>query len=191
MKFYSGSTLRFIHLLGMKKALTTATLTLLITYSFAPVALAPVASAARGNSTPSALAIPAIGLGSPIVPMGLTKAGDLDVPSGTTNNVGWYAKGTVPGETGSAVLDAHVYAAFANLHKVTKGDTIYVVMKDGTTREFKVTKTKVFKLSDLSSEELFNQDDGRYLHLITCAGELTADHSTYTHRLVVYATLVK
>ncbi len=174
----------------MKKALTTALLSLIIAYSFAPVALAPEASAARTSQTPAALAIPSIGLGSPIVPMGLTQEGDLDVPDGTTNNVGWYAKGTVPGEMGSAVLDAHVYAAFSNLDEVRKGDIIYIAMKDGATREFKVTGSKVFKLSELSSEELFNQKGGRYLHLITCAGELTPDKSTYTHRLVVYAELV-
>ncbi len=121
--------------------------------------------------------------------MGLTKDGNLDVPSGKTNNVGWYAKGTLPGEMGSAVLDAHVYAAFSNLHKVVRGDTIYVAMQDGTTQEFKVVGTKVYELSELSGDELFNRKGGRYLHLITCAGTLTQDKSTYTHRLVVYAEL--
>lgn len=121
--------------------------------------------------------------------MGLTPEGNLDVPDGKTNNVGWYAKGTVPGDMGSAVLDAHVYAAFSNLHELKKGDTIYVAMKDGSTKEFKVTGSRVYKLSELSGDELFNQDDGRYLHLITCAGSLTPDKSTYTHRLVVYAML--
>lgn len=177
----------------MKKSLTTilTAITLISTYSFAPAAQAPLAQAATKSSYPTALAIPDIALGSPIVKMGLTKEGNLDVPSGTTNNVGWYASGTVPGEKGAAVLDAHVFAAFSRLHEVAQGDDIYVSMSDGTTRRFAVTRTKVYELSELTSKELFEEKGGKFLHLITCAGELTPDRSTYTHRLVVYATLAE
>lgn len=159
----------------------------------APRVSLPIAQAATVKEAvaPTRLNIPSIGLQSTIVPMGLDKVGNLDVPSGKSGNVGWYAAGTIPGEMGSAVLDAHVFAAFSRLHTVGKGDRIEVAMSDGTTRTFAVTKTKVFKLSDLSPQELYEQDGGRYLHLVTCAGTLTPDHSTYTHRLVVYATLVE
>lgn len=175
----------------MKIKLTPFLLALILTisYSFAPLALAPTAAAASAPSSPAALAIPAIALGAPVIPMGLTKDGDLDVPDGATNNVGWYRKGVVPGEEGAAVLDAHVYAAFKDLDQLKAGQDIYVAMQDGTTKHFKVTKTKVYKLSELSPQELFNKKGGRYLHLITCAGTLTPDRSTYTHRLVVYAEL--
>lgn len=162
-----------------------------IAYSFAPVVLAPEARAASHTTYPIALTIPHIGLGSRVLTMGLTAQGDLDVPAGTTQNVGWYANGTVPGDIGSAVMDAHVFAAFSQLHTVVAGDDIYVSMDDGTTRHFIVQKTKLFNLSELSPNELYNQKDGRYLHLITCAGQLTADRTTYTQRLVVYATLVR
>lgn len=176
----------------MKIKLTPFLLALILTisYSFAPLALAPTAAAASPLSEPAALAIPAIGLGSPVIPMGLTKEGDLDVPDGATNNVGWYQKGVVPGQQGAAVLDAHVYAAFKNLDQLEAGQDIYVAMQDGTSLHFKVTGARVYKLSELSPQELFNKKGGRYLHLITCAGALTPDRSTYTHRLVVYAELV-
>jgi len=173
----------------MKTPLTTLLLAVIAAYSFAPVALAPEAQAAPKDTYPIAVSIPDVALGSPVVPMGVTAEGDLDVPAGTTNDVGWYAKGVVPGQVGSAVMDAHVFAAFSRLHEVETGDDIYVVMDDGTTRHFIVHKTKVHKLEDLSPNELYNKKDARYLHLITCAGELTEDKSTYTHRLVVYATL--
>jgi LPXTG-site transpeptidase (sortase) family protein len=151
----------------------------------------PIAEAASTKvaALPVRLAIPSIKLTSAIMPMGVLSNGELDVPSGKTNNVGWYAKGTVPGEAGSAVLDAHVFAAFSKLDDVKVGDHIQVGMSDGTTRTFAVTKTKVYKLASLSSQELFG-DGGKYIHLITCAGSLTPNHSTYTHRLVVYAELV-
>jgi hypothetical protein len=37
-------------------------------------------------------------------------------------------------------------------------------------------------------DQIFNRNDAARLNLITCHGQLTADRSTYTHRLVVYAT---
>jgi sortase (surface protein transpeptidase) len=123
--------------------------------------------------------------------MGVNSKGDLEVPAGSTADIGWYAKGTVPGDKGSAVMDAHVFAGFSHLDKVAAGDGIDVAMADGTTRRFIVTATKTFALADLTPQELYSQDDGRYLHLITCAGTLTPDHSTYTQRLVVYAALAK
>jgi len=147
------------------------------------------APAKKAKQAPVRLSIPAIELNNPVVPMGIDKNGDLDVPAGDTKDIGWYAKGVVPGTIGSAVMDAHVFAAFSRLHEVKEGDDIYVVMADGSRLRFVVERAKVYKLEDLSPDELYNRKDGRYLHLITCAGELTDDNSTYTHRLVVYAKL--
>ena len=57
----------------------------------------------------------AIGLDASIVGVGLNEKGEMAVPSGESNNVGWYESGTVPGNYGSAVFDAHVFAAFSQL----------------------------------------------------------------------------
>src|SRR5689334_6528127 len=75
----------------------------------------------HADKVPVRVIIPSIGLNAPIEQMGLTSSGALDVPSGKTNNVGWYAAGTLPGEVGSAVLDAHVFAALKNLKYVEPG----------------------------------------------------------------------
>jgi LPXTG-site transpeptidase (sortase) family protein len=143
----------------------------------------------KAKVSPVRLSIPSIELNNSVIPMGINTKGELDVPSGSTHNIGWYAKGVVPGEIGSAVMDAHVFAAFSKLHEVKAGDDIYVVMNDGSRAHFIVSSTKVYELKDLSSNELFKRQGGRYLHLITCAGQETEDGSTYTHRLVVYAEL--
>jgi LPXTG-site transpeptidase (sortase) family protein len=158
----------------------------------APHPAAPAAShdRTRAEMSPVSLSIPSIGLNDPIQKMGVLKNGELAVPSGSTNNVGWYAAGTLPGQIGSAVLDAHVFAAFKNLHSLSAGDDIYVTDADGTVLHFKVETTEVFKLGNLSANYLFSRTDAKRLTLITCAGQLTPDHSTYTHRLVVSAVLV-
>ncbi len=137
------------------------------------------------------LSIPSIALNSPIIPVGLSAEGEMAVPSGSTNQVGWYKYGTTPGEEGSAVLDAHVFAAFAHLDRLRVGSDIYITQGDSTVH-FVVTATKNYKLSDMDlsvAQSIFNQTGGRYLNLITCAGQLTEDHSTYDHRLVIRATL--
>lgn len=115
----------------------------------------------------------------------------MDVPDGSTNDVGWYQFGTKPGDTGSAVIGAHVFAAFKNLNKTKVGSDIYVSDAGGKRLHFRVTKTQVYALKDLTPDMLFTQSDGKHLNLITCAGQPTADGSTYTHRLVVYTALVE
>ncbi len=140
---------------------------------------------------PVRVSIPSIGLNDPIERMGVLSNGELNVPNGSTDNVGWYAAGTRPGQMGSAVLDAHVFAAFSNLKYVKPGDSIYITDVDGTVLHFVVQISEVFKLANLTSNYLFNRDDARRLTLITCAGHLTPDHSTYDHRLVVSAVLAQ
>jgi sortase (surface protein transpeptidase) len=109
----------------------------------------PTVEAAEPSSFPSAdvalperINIPSIKLNSPIEEMGINSRGELDVPSGKTNIVGWYKDGTIPGEVGSAVLDAHVYAALKNLHSAKVGGDIYITMSNGTTLHYKITEKK-------------------------------------------------
>jgi sortase A len=153
-----------------------------------PPAPAPVVSLLH-SPEPVRLVIPKIALKSRVVDVGTNAKGEMDVPKGDTD-VGWYSRGTAPGQTGSAVFAAHVYAAFSGLHKLAPGDDIYIVTKSGDTEHFVVTDADIRPLADVSADELFNKSGGHYLHLITCAGAVTSDRSTYTHRLVVYATLV-
>jgi LPXTG-site transpeptidase (sortase) family protein len=134
------------------------------------------------------LVIPSINLNDPIIPVGTDATGAMAVPNGETSEVGWYDDGPQPGQAGSAVLDAHVFAAFKNLNEVKVGDSIYI-NENGESLHFVVTKVETFALSQITSQDLFVQTNDRDLNLITCAGNLTPDHSTYDHRLVVYSTL--
>lgn len=136
------------------------------------------------------LRIPSIDLNSVVIPVGVNAKGEMDVPSGKTNHVGWYAGGVFPGEQGTAVMDAHVFAAFANLSSVKVGADVYVDIRDGRRLHFVVRRAETHLLSELTPQMLFQQTDGRHLNLITCAGNLTPDRSTYDHRLIVYTELV-
>jgi|GEM_PF-1121795 LPXTG-site transpeptidase (sortase) family protein len=134
------------------------------------------------------LVIPSINLSDPVIPVGTDATGAMAVPNGKTSDAGWYDGGPQPGEVGSAVLDAHVFAAFKNLNEVKVGDSIFVE-ENGESLRFVVTKVETFALSQITSQDLFTPTSDRDLNLITCAGKLTPDRSTYDHRLVVYSAL--
>jgi len=149
-----------------------------------------VSEITHGNDYPIELIVPSIKLDVPVVDVGVNAKGEMDVPDGSTKNVGWYEDGTIPGDTGSAVLDAHVFAAFKNLRYAKVGDDIYVKTKSGDTLHFKIEQSMVYKTAQVPLQLLFNRADEPRLNLITCAGKLTKDRSTYDHRLVDYAVLV-
>src|SRR3989344_3208023 len=69
--------------------------------------------------TPARLRIASAEIDAPVIRVGLDATGAMAVPDGSSNNVGWYKDGPKPGETGTAVLDAHVFAAFRTLNRVS------------------------------------------------------------------------
>jgi sortase (surface protein transpeptidase) len=152
--------------------------------------VAPRRYADTSSRIPVHVSIPSVGIESRVIKVGVDAKGQMAVPDGSTNDVGWYKGGTVPGDVGSAVLDAHVYAAFEDLRDVHVGDDIYLVTEGGATQHFRVEQSTVYKLSDLTPAMLFERRDARRLNLITCAGAYVDSMGTYTHRLVVYAVYI-
>jgi sortase A len=146
------------------------------------------AEATPQSALPTRVTITSINLDSPIQQMGLDKLGRMDVPN-NHKNIGWYKNGTVPGEKGSAVLAAHVYAAFRNLNKVQIGDEVLITDNNGNKLKFIIKKKSLFDLSKMSPDQLFNDSSGKLLKLITCAGKKTGDERGYDKRLVLTAEL--
>jgi sortase (surface protein transpeptidase) len=151
--------------------------------------IATIAHADSGPAMPTRVSISSINLDYPIQNMGLDKLGRMDVPSGKTKNIGWYKAGTMPGEKGSAVLAAHVYAAFKRLSEVKIGDEVLITDTNGKQLKFIVKEKSLFELSGMSADDLFNDSRGRLLKLITCAGKKTRDERGYDQRLVLTAEL--
>ena len=140
-------------------------------------------------SSPLYLHIPSINLTSSVEGVGIDKKGRMDVPSGRTNKVGWYKYGVVPGNIGTAVLDAHNTAAFKKLNQVSVGEEIYVMSSSGEWLKFKVTAAKTYSVKNLKPVTLFAPTNSRQINLITCAGTLLGNGEA-THRLIVSAELV-
>ncbi len=163
----------------------TATASTLPTLQKIALPLAKNIAANLGN--PVRVIIPSLNLNSPVQAVGKDQNGNMAVPNGKTKNVGWYKYGTVPGNIGTSVFDAHVFAAFNSLKDLKPGDDIFVITDQNQKLDFKVSAANTYALASLSASTLFGQNGNiRELNLITCAGKLTADKSTYDHRLIVF-----
>lgn len=150
-------------------------------------------STSRSSTNPGKpvrLLIPSIGLDAPVEHLGKNAKGEMDVPSGETDNVGWYRNGTVPGTYGSAVIAAHVFAAFSELQDLAPGSDVYIITDKNERLHFVVEDAKEYALEQVSAQHLFNRRDAKRLNLITCAGRFIPSIDTYNRRLIVYTKLV-
>jgi LPXTG-site transpeptidase (sortase) family protein len=143
------------------------------------------------SSYPKELIIPSINVNSKVVYVGVTKLGNMATPNNFTD-VGWYEYGKLPGEEGTAVIAGHVNdgvafpAVFGNLNKVNIGDDVFVDTVSGGQIHFVVTNIATYDFN-APTQEIFNQNNGKYLKLITCSGVWVNKYKTHNKRLVVTA----
>ncbi|MEV6310731.1 class F sortase [Streptomyces sp. NPDC051840] len=145
-------------------------------------------------STPLRLRIPAVKVDAPMMELDLDSDGALEPPP--DNNpvlAGWYAGGTVPGATGTAVVAGHVDTrlgpgVFRQLDAVRKGATIEVVRADQRTAVFTVYAVEVYDKKNFPDEKVYGRSDRAELRVITCGGAFTKK-SGYEDNVVVFAAL--
>lgn len=144
------------------------------------------------NRVPVTLRIPAIGVEAPVKPAGVEADGEMEVP-GNVSEVGWYKYGSAPGESGSAVLAAHVDLAgsgpgvFFDLRLVEPGDIILVDLDDDTTLTYRAEARTVYDKDDLPTEAIFSRQGPQILTLVTCGGGFNRSLRSYDSNVVVYA----
>jgi len=150
------------------------------------------------EDTPVRLLIPAIQVDALIEPVGVLASGELNTPRQSPwTNVGWYNASPDPGADGSAVIDGHLDrpgglpAVFWNLRNLHAGDQLKVIHHSGKISVFTVTSTASYSVHEVPLEAIFGNGGGRYLNLITCAGDWIPSQHQTTSRMVVYAMLVK
>ncbi len=142
--------------------------------------------------TPSRLLIPRIGVDAPIEARGLDGNRNLATPA-DVRDVAWFDQGPAPGQPGNALLNGHVTwtsggAVFARLAELRAGDQVIVGRADGTRASFRVNGIRTLAASAREGS-LFAASDVSTLTLITCSGLWDAQLASYTHRLLVSATL--
>jgi sortase (surface protein transpeptidase) len=145
-------------------------------------------------SPPVRLEIPAIGVSSPLVRLGLNPDGTMQVP-GDFQVAGLFTGGPQPGQLGPAVIAGHVDsrtgpAVFYRLRDLRPGDQIRVVRADRLVVRFQVEPLASYPKRSLPDEAMYGATTAPALRLITCAG--TFDRAWRSHRdnLVVSAVRV-
>jgi Sortase domain len=159
-----------------------------------------VASAGQGpwlqRSVPVSVDIPAIGVTSQLLDLGLNADGTIQVPSLVTNadEAAWYKYSATPGEIGASVIEGHVDsyqgpAVFFRLGALQPGDTIDVTLADGITAIFRVTGVREYLKTHFPTKTIYGATNYAALRLITCGGVFDYATGHYLSSTVVFASL--
>jgi len=146
------------------------------------------------HSPPERIRIPAIRVNAPLMGLGLTPQGSLDVPPSEEKNLaGWYEAGTTPGERGTAIVAGHVDntdgpAVFYDLGALKKASTIEVARRDGSTAIFTVDAVEVYTAHDFPDDKVYGAAPRPELRVITCGGGYSKT-TGYQGNVVVFAHL--
>ena len=155
---------------------------------------------ARGPSLPRSVPvfvhIPAIGVDSSLLRLGLNSDGTIQVPSIRTSSgqAAWYKYSATPGQIGSSVIEGHVDskrgpAVFFRLGALHPGDVIDVTLADGITAVFRVTGVREYAKSRFPAKAIYGATDFAALRLITCGGAFDYTTGHYLSSTVVFASL--
>jgi len=151
-----------------------------------------VAAAALPASKPVRLDVPAINVHiGPISELGLDAQGALEVPK-DAKTTGWYTGSPTPGETGPAVLAAHVDynhvpGTFNRLKDLRPGDKATVQRADGSLVEFTVYAVDRYPKAAFPTDKVYGDTAGPELRLITCGGDFDSSTRNYEDNIVAYA----
>ena len=150
-------------------------------------------AASGSGSPPVRLAIPAIGVATPLVRLGLEPDGGMQVPA-DFGRAGWFTEGPAPGQVGPSVIAGHVDsktgpAVFYRLRELRPGQAILVERADGSRLRFVVEQARSYPKEGFPTAAVFGPVPEAALRLITCAGDFDRARGSYRDNLVVFARL--
>jgi sortase (surface protein transpeptidase) len=167
-------------------------------HALAPIPMGKVAAAPPAEvhvvARPVTLIIPAIGVRSRLVHLGLTRSGELQVPPVATV-AGWYTGSPRPGEPGGAVIAGHIDSlrgpgVFFRLRLLHRGQRVFVRRANGSLAVFRVTSVRSYPKARFPSRAVYGPAPDAQLRLITCGGSFDPATGHYQSNTIVYAALV-
>lgn len=158
------------------------------------VSLAAAAGKPMARSVPVRLVIPAIGVDSKLMELGLQADGTMEVPPAGFP-AGWYTGAPTPGELGPAIIAGHVDwtgpGVFYDLHKLVAGNEVRVKRADGSTAVFRVTRVEEYRKAAFPTADVYGDIPYAGLRLITCGGSFNKGTGHYEDNIVAFAELVR
>ena len=169
-----------------------------------PSVLPPTATAAAPTEDANApnvytapatrIRIASIGVDAPLTSKGIRPDGVMDSPDGP-DDVALYDFTAKPGLGSNAVLSGHVDyinhgpAVFWDLEDLVQGETMEIVLEDGTLLRYAVTAIQSYPVAEVPMVDVIAPSTVDTLTLITCDG--ASSGGSYSHRLIVRATIVE
>jgi hypothetical protein len=148
------------------------------------------------RSLPVSVDIPAIGVNSKLLHLGVNSDGTIQVPSLDTraDEAAWYKYSATPGQIGASVIEGHLDgyrgpAVFFRLGALRPGDRVDVTLADGITAVFRVTGVRQYLKSSFPAKTIYGATGYAALHLITCGGAFDYATGHYLSSTVVFASL--
>ncbi len=149
------------------------------------------------RSLPVSVDIPAIGVSSDLLQLGLNRDGTIQVPSLSTaaaDEAAWYKYSATPGQRGASVIEGHVDttqgpAVFFRLGALRPGEHIEVRLANGITAVFRVTGVRQYPKANFPAKIIYGASGYAALHLITCGGAFDYASGHYLSTTVVFASL--
>jgi sortase (surface protein transpeptidase) len=146
-------------------------------------------------AAPASLSIPAIGVRTGLLRLGLTARGTLQVPS-STSVAGWFTGSPRPGAVGSSIIAGHIDSyrgpgVFFRLRLLRPGDRVYVRRSDGTLAAFRVYAEHMYLKDRFPTGLVYGPAPDAELRLITCGGVFDRATGSYLSNVVVYAAQVR
>ena len=149
------------------------------------------------RSVPVSVRIPAIGVTSYLLHLGVDADGAVQVPSLDTEagEAAWYKYSVTPGQVGASVIEGHVDsysgpAVFYRLGALHPGDRVEVRLADRVTAVFRVTGVREYLKSRFPAKVIYGATRYASLRLITCGGAFDDATGHYLSSTVVYASLI-
>lgn len=140
---------------------------------------------------PESIEIPSLDLEAPLMKLGMTKGGDVELPPYEKPKVaGWFKHSAVPGDKGASVIIGHVDtktapAVFYKLRQLRKGETVKVVRSDGNVAKFRVDSIEQVNKDSFPTRKVYIEDG---LKLVTCGGTFDYAKHEYVDNIIVYAS---
>jgi len=152
------------------------------------------------RSLPVSISIPAIGVRSRLLYVGLNPDGTIQVPPlndpPLTNEAAWYKYSPTPGQPGPSVIEGHVDSlrggpsVFFRLGALKPGDLVNVTLADGQVAVFRITGVRLYPKSRFPTSTVYGTTGYAALRLITCGGGFDEQSHHYAANIVAFASLV-
>lgn len=148
-------------------------------------------------SEPSTISVPAIGVDSEVMQLGLQDNGLIEVPPYQYGSPpGWYVHSPTPGEIGPSVFLGHRNGLeggpgiFADLPQIEIGDSVEVTRQDGSVATFTIYRTEQFDKSrdGFPTLRVYGNTTGPEIRLLTCDG-LNSETGVLEDNFIAYGKL--